>query len=292
MKISLSSASMVNNTAFKNTTKVSEKGLQKLGEDSVKLELSSDFVLQKSESVKVSYNSLFNSRISAEEIEENGVSNKAFEIYNSKTQNANGIVDSKGDLSFEDKLQDSVKKYDTLAKAIKEEFGHVPNKFNSEMEKLNKAFEVNTRSIIDNGKVDVSMMELINEKKSLLMGNKVSGSSASGVNDKSYRHTDEVAKKFTDSFLDAYKKGEDVSKIANSLMKDAFPDVTESMDSISYKDFQIISDTKESFYNKGTGMDILNSLANNKDLSPVLREGFKKLYEGESVYGSGFSALI
>ncbi len=215
------------------------------------------------------YSDIFAYSVSVDDIVENGLGKDTNEIYsNIKPSDPKARTDGY-DMDVTDKFTQSAEKYDALVKQINEKYGDDERQKGIELFTLQNAFLKHNRSILDHETIYNSI----------------------GILNISLEDSRTLADKFSDDFISSYNSNESKSSIAQKtkdLLNSSFPSETTSFSSISYKDFELFSKTREGFYNKGTGIDILNSLAQNQDLSEVLRNQYEKLSKADNIYGLTF----
>ncbi len=231
----------------------------------IKINESSD----RSQNFDFDYASMFDSNVSVDDIRQYGIGEDTRSIYKE--------IDEKGGnagyfKTIDNRFKDASEKYDLIANKIKETFGDDKEAYDFEMRSLNKAFE-NENAI--------SIM--LQKRKSFI-----------GINSDIGKQSSELAKKITDKFVEMYKNGGKVGSDGLSLQnifKSVLPEKSTSLNNISYKDYQIINEARENSYGK-TGMDVLKSLSENEDLSDVLRNEYKRLYNSNNIYGLTFNKTV
>lgn len=215
------------------------------------------------------YLSMFDDNVSIDDITQNGINENARNIYDDKAKisgNANYYK------SIDERFKESAKKYDVIANKIKEIYGENAEEFEFEMRSLNKAFESeNTNAII------------MQRRKSF-------GGLLSGMGQQS----EDLSKKITSKFIEKYNSGEtadDVGQTLQNIFKESLPKETTSLNNISYKDYEIINKARKDSFGK-TGIDVLKSLSENKDLSEILRNEYKRLLNSNNIYGLTFNKNV
>lgn len=226
------------------------------------------------------YRHIFDSRVSKDDIYENGIGVETNGIYDKILYgDGTGVIKNSGK-TLQEKMTDSAEKYDILARKIQEQYGDNKQQFETEMKALNEAFEHNSKALMQEENIH-NFMFMDKNKQSLLM--------KQGYN---------VAEKYSQEFIESYNTNDninnsvDYSKLSNDLLREAFPEETTSLTSISYKDYEIISKTEQLFYNKGTGLDVIKSLSENKDLSEILRNEYERLSKADNLFGLTFNATV
>lgn len=78
-------------------------------------------------------------------------------------------------------------------------------------------------------------------------------------------------------FIEKFDKNDDVKAQINKALDSAFPDESTSSYNMSLKDYEIIRKETEANFNKGTGLDLMENLSKNYDLSEVIRKSYENL---------------
>lgn len=207
------------------------------------------------------YSRIFDERVSVDDVRQIGIGGDTQAEYETIIKgDGTGIIYNTGE-TMQQEIQSSAEKYDILAKQIYENHGNNTVRFNKEMESLNKAFKNQNVGILNN----------MNRETFYFLEKELA--SQVGTNSST------IMDKYTESFLKSYDvtKNVDYSKKIQELLTESFPAETTSLSNISFKDYEIISNTQASFFNRGTGFEILESLAQNKDLSGVIRKQYDRV---------------
>lgn len=215
------------------------------------------------------YSRIFDDRISVDDVRNIGIGGDTQSEYETIIKgDGTGIIYGTGK-TFDEQMQDTAEKYDLLAKQIYEKHGTNTVRFNKEMGFLNDAFKRQNVGTLNNMNretfdfLEKDLASKVNENSQTFMG------------------------EYTEKFLNSYDvtKNADFSKVTKDLLKESLPAETTSISSISYKDYEILSNTKSSYFNRGTGFEMMQELAKNKDLSSVIRNEFKRVVATGSPVG-------
>ncbi len=215
------------------------------------------------------YANIFDSSFSVDKIGEIGLGKETNQVYDNISTEERRIA-GRFDMTLDEKFNDSVAKYDALVKQINEKYKDDARQMDMEMFSLNNAFMKNNRNII-------GMENIFN---------------SIGTINYSSDKSNEIANNFSDSFIKSYKGNESKQELLNktsNILSSSFPEETTSFENVSYRDLQEIAKVRTSFYEKGTGIDILNSLASNQNISSILRDEYEKLSKADNIYGLTFN---
>lgn len=199
------------------------------------------------------YLGFFNSEVSLDDIREKGIDADTFSKYN----NTGSVWGDKSNI--DEFFLNATEKYSEILSQLSEKYADSEMMFNSHKDGLDRALRNYFTEKIHGAHVYAGIS---------------ASSSVDEYNNCKYKANAENAVK---NFIDNFDKNKDLKSQVDSALAGAFPEESTSIHDISLKDYKIIKETRDLFYNKGTGVDIMKSLSQNKDLSYVVRKAYEDM---------------
>lgn len=195
------------------------------------------------------YLGLLNSEVSLSDIKEKGIDE--FSDYKSLGK----IWEDKS--SIEDFFEKGADKYKEILSQLGEKYGEGSEKYEQQK-----------------GDLDIALTRYFENKIDWVHTYSRTGAKTlEEYNNSAYKANAENTAKY---FIENFNKDKDVSTQLDEALSSSFPEESTSHNNISLKDYEIIRKETEANFNKGTGIDLMEKLSKNYNLSDVVR----KTYEG------------